>query len=79
MVVDAIADFGMEHGICCQALTDYVIGALHERINRSGDGEDLYHPLVDEELVDWLDGGDESGDEDGDSGERKDGDSNHSD
>ena len=34
-VVDAIADFGLQHGINGQALTDYVIGALHERINRS--------------------------------------------
>ena len=44
VVVDAIADFGMEHGICHQALMDYVIGAIHERINGSSDGGDPYYP-----------------------------------
>ena len=56
-----------------------MIGALHERINRSGDGGDPYYPLEDDEAVDWLDGGDECEDGDGDSGDDEDGDSNHSD
>ena len=78
VVVYAIADFGMEHGICRQALTDYKIGALHERINRSGYCRDPYYPSEDDKAVDWSDGGDESEDEDGDSGEDEDGDDNHS-
>ena len=67
VVVDAIADFGVQHGIDGQALTDYVIGALHERINRSDDVGDPYYPLVDDKTLDWLVGGYESEDEDGDS------------
>ena len=62
VVVDAIADYGVHHGIDGQALTDYVIGALNERINRSGDGGDPYYPREDNKEVDWLDGGDESED-----------------
>ena len=79
VVVDAIADFGVQHGIDGQALTDYAIRALHERINRSDDAGDLYYLLEDDETVDWSDGGGESEDEDGDSGKDEDGDSNVSD
>jgi hypothetical protein len=43
VVVDAIADFGVQHRIGSQALPDYVIGALHEITNRSGDGGDPYY------------------------------------
>ena len=64
---DAIADFGVQHGISSQALTDYVIGALHERINRVNDCGHLYYPLADDKTVDWSDGGGESEDEDRDS------------
>ena len=77
---EAIADFGMEHGICCQALMDYVIGALHARFDeRDEDGGFPYYFSEDYKEVDWLDGGDESKDEDGDSGEDEDGDSDLSD
>ena len=69
----------MQRGIDGQALTDYVIGALHEKINRSDDGGDPYYPSEDDETVDWSDRGGESEDEDGDSGEDEDGDSNLSD
>ena len=79
LVERAIADFGVQHRACGQALTDYVIGFLGERFNSSDDGGDPYYPSEDDKLVDWLDGGDESEDEDGDSGEDEDGDDNHSD
>ena len=81
-VEDAIADFGMEHGVCCQALMVYVIGALRARFDeRDEAGGFPYYPSEDNDEVDWLDGGDESEDEDGDgdSGEDKDGNSNLSD
>ena len=79
VVVDTIADFGVQHGIGSKALEDYVIGALHERTNRSGDGGDPYYSSEGDEAVDWSDGGGESEDGDGDSGEEEDSDSNHSD
>ena len=79
VVVDSIADFGVQHGIGSQALADYVIGALHERTNRSSDGGDPYYSSEDDKAVDWSDGGGESEDGDGDSGEDEDSDSNHSD
>ena len=63
VVEDAIADFGVQHGIGSQALTDYVIGDLHERINRVNDCGHLYYPLADDKTVDWSDGGGESEDE----------------
>ena len=37
------AEFGVQHGIGGQALTDYVIGYLYKRLN-SGDGGDPYYP-----------------------------------
>ena len=79
VVVDAIADFGGQHWIGSQALTDYVISALHERINRSGDGGDPYYPSEDDETVDWSDRGGGSVDEDRYSDEDEDGDSSFSD
>ena len=39
LVEDLIADFGRRHGVCHDALTDYVSGILHERLYR-GDGLD---------------------------------------
>ena len=79
MVERAIADFGVQHGIDGQALTDYVSGALHERINGSNDGFDPYCPLEGYATVDWSDEMDESNVEDGDSGDDEDGDSDSSD
>ena len=74
-VKDTITDFGMEHGICLQALTDYVIGALCESFDsRAGDGGWPYYPLEDDK-----DGEDDSNDEDGDSSEDDDGDNDSSD
>ena len=55
VVEDAIADFGREHGICPQALTDYVIGALYERINGSDDGGIHIVPRrVTRQRTDWM-------------------------
>ena len=49
-VKDTITDFGMEHGICLQALVDYVIGALRESFDlRAEDGGWPYYPLEDNE------------------------------
>ena len=56
-----------------------MIGALHERINRSDDGGDPYYPSEDDKTVEWPDGGGESEDEDGDSGEDEDGNNDLSD
>ena len=66
VVKRAIADFGAQHGINGNALTEYVIGALHEGFNEKDDGGDPYYPSEDVEKVEWSDGGDESEDEDGD-------------
>ena len=54
-----------------------MIGALHERTNRSGDGGDPYYSSEGDKAVDWSDGGGESEDGDGDSGEEEDSDRNH--
>jgi hypothetical protein len=43
LVEDDIAEFGRQHEVCGQALTDYVIGYLYKRLN-SGDGGDPYYP-----------------------------------
>ena len=45
VVEDAIADFEVQHGFNGQALTDYVIGALCEKINEEDDGGDPYLSL----------------------------------
>ena len=79
MVERAIADFGVQHGIYGQALTDYVSGALYERINGSDDGGDPYCPSEGDEMVDWSDGRDESSLEDGDRGDDEYGDRDLSD
>ena len=60
VVERAITDFGVQHGINRDALTDYVIGALHEKFNEGDDGRDPYYPLEDDKKVDWSDGGGES-------------------
>ena len=43
LVEDLIADFGRRHGVCSDALTNYVGGFLHKRLF-SGDGSDTYYP-----------------------------------
>ena len=74
-VEEAINNFGVEHGICLQTLTDYVIGALCEKFySRAEDGGWPYYPLEDDK-----DDKDEIDDEDGDSSEDEDGDSDSSD
>ena len=67
VVERTIAEFRVQHGIGGQALTDYVIRALREKINEEDDCGDPYHPLEGDKNVEWLDGGDASEDEDGDS------------
>ena len=68
IVEDAIAKFGRQHGVCGQALTEYVIGFLHRRLH-SGDVNDSYYPSGGNESEDNKEGEDEGNDEDGDSGD----------
>jgi len=49
LVEDLIADFWSQHGVCGDALTNYVGGFLHKRLF-SGDGLDTYHPSEEEQL-----------------------------
>jgi hypothetical protein len=59
-VRDTITDFGIEHGICLQALKSYVIGSLHwSFIARNELGSWSYYPSEDNK-----DEEDESNDED---------------
>jgi hypothetical protein len=48
LVEDLIANFGRRHGVCRDALTNYVGGFLHERLF-GGDGLDTYHPSEEEQ------------------------------
>ena len=80
VVEEAIADFGMEHGICRQALTDHVIGALHVTFDERGeDGGFPFYPSEDGKDLDWSDRRDEIEEEDGDSDDNKNGIIDHSD
>ena len=48
LVEDLIADSGRRHGVCGDALTNYVGGFLHERLF-GGDRLDTYHPSEEEQ------------------------------
>ena len=73
-VRDTITDFGIEHGICLQALTGYVIGSLQRGfIARNELGFWPYYPSEDDKAEE-----DESNGEDGDSSEDEDGNSDSS-
>ena len=60
---DLIADFGRQHGVCGDALTNYVGGFLHKRLF-SGDGLDTYYPLEEEKSDTDEDGEDENDEDD---------------
>ena len=49
LVEDLIADFWRRHGVCGDALTNYVGGFLHKKLF-SGDKLDTYYPLEEEQL-----------------------------
>jgi hypothetical protein len=72
LVEDLIAGFGRRHGVCGDALTNYVGGFLHRLF--SGDRLDPYYPLEEEQSDTKKDGEDENDevddrrDEDGDDG-----------
>ena len=59
---DLIADFGKQHGVCKQVITDYVIGFLDENLQSSDPG-DPYCFTEDEESDDNKDGVDENDDD----------------
>jgi hypothetical protein len=58
LVEDLIANFGRRHGVCCDALNNYVGGFLCERLY-GGDRLDTYHPSEGEQS------GTDEGEEDG--------------
>ena len=62
-----LLNFGGQHEISGQALTDYVIRAFHKRIYNASHGGDPSYLLEDDKEVEWSDRGGESEDEDGDS------------
>ena len=62
LVEDLIVNFGRRHGVCCDALTDYVGGFLHCRLF-GGDGLDTYYPS-EEEQSDADEGEEDEDDED---------------
>jgi hypothetical protein len=57
----AIAEFGMQHGVCRNALLSHVQVFLSRRLYE-GDGQDPYYSLEDVELEDGEDGKDENDD-----------------
>jgi hypothetical protein len=58
MVERLIADFGRRHGVCGDALTNYVGSFLHKRLF-GGDGGKTYYPLEEEQWGTSKDGEDE--------------------
>ena len=62
MVKGAIAEFGMRHGVCRNALSSYVQDFLYQRLYED-DGHDPYYSSEDVELDDNKEGEDENDDE----------------
>jgi hypothetical protein len=58
LVEDAIAEFGLQHGVCRNALSSYVQGFLYCRLHL-GDGQDPYYSSEDVDSDDDKEGEDE--------------------
>ena len=62
LVESAIAEFGMRHGVCRNALLSHVQGFLYRRLYE-GDGQDPYYSSEDVESEDNEEGEDENDEE----------------
>ena len=64
LVKDAIAEFGMQHGVCRNALSSHVQGFLYRRLYED-DGQDPHYTLEDVESEDDEEEEDDENDDEG--------------